>query len=87
MYENKRWRKHVLKRFGLDHDPVKQPGACCEVCSTTTDLHLDHDHATGEYRGLLCGNHNRALGLLSDDPDTIAALLGYMTRRLFAAAA
>lgn len=41
-------------------------------------LVVDHDHHTGEIRGLLCHNCNRALGLLQDDVETIQHALDYL---------
>lgn len=41
-------------------------------------LVVDHDHATGKVRGLLCHNCNRALGLLHDNPVTINNALEYL---------
>jgi hypothetical protein len=82
-------RARDLKRhYGitLDHYNAlleKQNGRCA-VCDTTENgggvMCVDHDHATGAFRGLLCHNCNRALGLLADDPDRIDALLTYLTR-------
>ena len=50
----------------------------CFACSTSDDLHLDHDHQTGRIRGFLCGNCNRALGILRDDPVRILRLREYL---------
>ncbi len=44
-------------------------------------LHVDHCHATGLIRGLLCSSCNQALGLLGEDPDRIKSLLRYIEER------
>lgn len=44
----------------------------------TVELHIDHDHATGAFRGLLCPHCNRAIGLLQDDTKTVAAAIAYL---------
>ena len=41
-------------------------------------LVVDHCHTTGEVRGLLCHNCNRALGLLKDNTDTVKRVLEYL---------
>jgi hypothetical protein len=41
---------------------------------------IDHDHGTGEIRGILCSNCNRALGLFKDNERTIGRALAYLQR-------
>lgn len=55
----------------------------CKICgpgnwSEIKALSVDHCHASGRVRGLLCSSCNTALGLLGDDPDRITALLAYL---------
>ena len=56
--------------------------AGCGVHQAELELSLcvDHDHATGEVRGLLCGGCNRALGLVKDNTQTLANLIRYLSK-------
>lgn len=50
---------------------------CCDICDNPPDgkwkeLVYDHDHVSGNFRGLLCDSCNRALGLFRDDPKVLA---------------
>jgi hypothetical protein len=44
-------------------------------------LVVDHDHETGEVRGLLCHNCNRALGLFHDDPEALMKAIKWVTKK------
>ena len=42
-------------------------------------LHVDHDHETGEIRGLLCSDCNRGIGFLKEDSEMLMCAALYMT--------
>lgn len=39
---------------------------------------MDHDHATGKARGMICNSCNAAVGLVKDDPETLIRLAAYL---------
>ena len=43
-------------------------------------MHVDHCHATGRIRALLCGACNGMLGLAKDKPATLRAAADYIEK-------
>ena len=41
--------------------------------------YVDHDHDTGEIRGLLCQRCNTAIGMLDDSPELLQGAIHYLT--------
>jgi hypothetical protein len=55
-------------------------GGKCAICGLVAPLQLDHNHATGETRDMLCGPCNRAYGLLNECETTIQGALNYQKK-------
>jgi hypothetical protein len=77
-------RRNNLRRwYGIDQETVdkmllRQAGLCAICESLMSPHHIDHDHATGRVRALLCGNCNSGIGLLQDSPEIIRAAAEYI---------
>ena len=85
-------RDKWLRRKGLSpatYDALlAAQGGGCAICGRTPEgdrlLVVDHDHQHCRYgcldciRGLLCNNHNRALGAFSDDPQLLRRAADYL---------
>ena len=82
---------HLKKKFGISHAEYERilagQGGRCAICRTDDpggsgrrrkSFAVDHDHATGVVRGLLCGPCNTALGLFGDDPDRLGEARVYL---------
>jgi hypothetical protein len=52
----------------------------CEVCNSQTKARIDHDHASGKIRGILCNWCNLVIGHAFDSPITLRALADYLER-------
>jgi hypothetical protein len=61
---------------------LEQQDGVCAICDRPPRgrpvLDVDHDHLTGLVRGLLCGNCNRAVGLLDDNPELFDKAKAYI---------
>ncbi len=76
---------HLKRRYDLTSDEVavmaEQQGGKCAICRDRAAEHVDHDHRTGEVRGILCFTCNVGLGNFRDDPDLMLKAHRYLTRR------
>jgi hypothetical protein len=88
----KRWlamlRSHGMTEAGY-LSLLEAQGGVCAICRgpetfRTKDgrdirpLCVDHDHATGAVRGLLCHSCNVAIGHFRDNPVTLLAAINYL---------
>lgn len=85
-------RPYGMSREDLDELLMEQSGRCAGCGATGTrilrpgktgpkgSLNIDHDHATGKVRGLLCGPCNNAVARVKDDPQVLRTLADYLER-------
>lgn len=82
-------RKASLKKFGLTQSSydalLKGQDYKCAICGSaetgtkrTNNFNVDHDHNTGEVRGLLCHGCNTGLGAFKDDPALMVRAIEYL---------
>jgi len=72
-------RVYGITRSDLD-DLLESQRGLCAICERRTAVHVDHDHATGRVRGVLCFACNVALGHLQDDVALFRKAIGYLER-------
>jgi len=87
-YKQVRYDRWLKSRFGSYAVTVRAIFARaqnnqCKICGVpeiklNQRLHLDHNHSTGQMRGLLCKKCNSLLGFVNDNPIILKAALGYL---------
>lgn len=85
--ERERWWKKAYK-YGVTREQWQEmfdkQGGRCAGCMMPFGIErhnrpcVDHNHETGVFRGLLCHECNRALGLLKENITTLQTLLLYL---------
>lgn len=77
----------VRLNYGVEcADVTARFGILCNICDTSVGnrlgirLAVDHDHATGQIRGLLCSPCNRGLGNFRDNTDLLVRAMAYLAR-------
>ena len=82
-----RFEYYLKWRYGLTPEDyaymLENQNHCCAVCGVCVDmlgkdLVVDHDHKTGQIRGLLCNPCNQAIGLLKEDKGLFLNVLSYL---------
>jgi len=87
-------RRRFRNNYGIDLEPyeamLQAQGGVCAICKKPEKIeHLkgkgvlrrlavDHDHATGRVRALLCGRCNRLIGLAGEDVSLLQAAIAYL---------
>ena len=75
-YSLKRKYKITFEEYNVIYN--RQQGKCA-ICGNPEELlHVDHNHTTGEIRGLLCLKCNRGIGFLNDDIKILEQALAYL---------
>ena len=90
-YKRSMREQRLLKTYGIDlaryEEMYESQNGLCAICQqpetfksrgTVRLLSVDHDHATGLVRGLLCNNCNVGLGNFQEDPRLLRVALAYM---------
>jgi len=62
---------HLKRRYGITEDDFERmlarQGGLCAICRVVPGTFVDHSHATGQVRGILCFNCNNGLGHFGDN--------------------
>lgn len=81
-----------VRKYGLSKAQwigmIESQDGKCDACQAAIESDgyrwnapaVDHNHVTGEVRGILCGMCNSALGLAKDDPEVLRGLLRYLEK-------
>ena len=87
------WQRkaELVRNFGITLDTYNEmkdaQGGVCAICKqpetlshkgTLRSLAVDHNHKTGEVRGLLCGRCNRAIGSFKEDTEIMQSAVAYI---------
>lgn len=76
------WLNYKMTPEDWDKIHDEQLGRC-PICLRTLSesrVHVDHDHTTGEVRGLLCHSCNVAIGHLREDPESMRRAIDYLSK-------
>lgn len=80
-------RTHRVTRYGITNEQyqtmLESQNGTCKICKQHETMRgrglaVDHCHATGKVRGLLCGKCNQGLGSFRDNPELLGAAIQYI---------
>ena len=92
-----RRKTDISKRYGIDYgdflDIIKYQNGKCAICGTNLPdidtvtktrklAFIDHNHATGKIRGVLCPSCNFGLGNFKDDINVLEGAIQYLVNNM-----
>lgn len=83
-HKAKEWgrRGHYKHKYGVSVDwvdeQIKAQDSKCIICNKQRELVLDHNHETGEVRGLICNPCNMIIGVVEKYPEYLKKLDSYL---------
>jgi hypothetical protein len=65
---------------------LEAQGGCCATCPKRLDpfareTHADHDHSTGEFRGVLCNDCNSVIAFSRENISRLEGVIAYLKAR------
>lgn len=78
---NKRVRKKYdnnEKILKLEKIAGRSKPEICEICGRKGIICFDHCHKTGKFRGWICSNCNKSLGLMEDNTQYLQLSINYL---------
>ena len=87
-------RRRTVEKYGLSFDDYvrmyENQSGKCKICGSEIALfmveggpeiaNVDHDHDTGNVRGLLCRNCNHGLGNFKDSEENLLSAIKYLSK-------
>lgn len=83
-----RVKPDLIRKYGIDAEQYEQmiisQGNCCKICKIDFNKlgkrrpSVDHNHATGKVRDLLCNHCNTILGLCKEDTSVLESAVKYL---------
>ena len=83
-------KSHKLKyKYGITledyNNKLKEQGDVCAICKSDKpggngDFYVDHNHTTGQVRGLLCHWCNFMIGQSRENPEILSAGIDYLKK-------
>jgi hypothetical protein len=91
-YDPDKRSQQSIKMHGLTLEQyeniLKSQNGVCAICKSSDSktkgigrFCVDHDHLTGEIRGLLCASCNRGIGLLGDKVELLKNAIKYLEKK------
>lgn len=81
----------IKSKYGITLDEYNAmfsaQGGCCLICRSPQKpgkrLYIDHNHTTGQVRGLLCQPCNSLVGFCFESVDVLSSAIEYLSRANF----